>query len=156
MANVIYKYATIGLALALFLTTLQYWAWPVVDLLFVEDTSTSGQVPRWLPESWIIHHWEHENVTEAVYLAGYTNCTFNISKNGTNAEAVMVGSLLACAQEERTIMIMGRGGQDVKFETIPADFDVSWAGVENCSMESSYMDSGNEDTQLRLHIRCGG
>lgn len=151
-----YKYTTIGLALALFLVPFPYWVWLVVDIVFIDDASVPGHTPEWLPEPWSIHYWEDEDITEAMYDAVYTDCVLEITKGGTGTATITVDSLLVCAHEETMTTVVQRGGQQVEFDVIPADFTTSWIEEDDCTIHSRYMERGDSDTQLQMVVTCGG
>ena len=147
-------YATVGLAAALFLVTVTYWVWPIIDEMLVDeaDMSTGGR-PE-IPESWVSHHWEQSNETEAIYFTKYADCTFQISKDGTGTEAVSVLSLLECSQEDADTH--GQEGPDgiVEFETVPSDFEAVWTNKTSCSMYTVYFEEGDGNSYALSQTYC--
>ena len=145
-------YVTIALAVALFLMTVPYWAWYVIDALFIDDSN--DPVLAGVPPSWSAHQWESGNRTEAHYLAEYADCTLHVTKSGTNTTTITVDSSLVCSQEDGGRTITSYDDQDIEFDTVPADFEVDWTADE-CRMESSYSAwDGQEDGSVKLRITC--
>ncbi len=151
MARNYLAYVTIGLAVALFLMTAQYWAWPVIDALFIDDADSSGLAG--VPEPWPAHQWESGDRTEAHYTARYADCSLHIAKGGTGMDTVAVESLLICSQEDGRRLITGMNSGNVEFDTVPADFEVGW-DADECDMKSSYSVEGGLGERLTLHITC--
>lgn len=152
-----YKYATIGLAVALFLVTVFPWVWSAIGEIFVDvdEANMSGRDHPEVPESWTSHRWEPSGRIEAMYLAYYDDCTLQINKSGTGAGDVSVLSLLECSQEDgRTFTSYDPDG-DVKFETVPSDFEAAWTDRVHCSMQSWYETLSDEHANITLLLSCG-
>ena len=152
-----YKYATVGLAVALFLVTIPQWALPVMDALFVDKANMSVPDHWEVPESWSSHRWESLNKTEAFYLADYADCTLQMNKSGTGTETVSVLALLECSQEDGVTKIAGGPdgmGGSVKFETMPADFEAVRTDQAYCYMHSEYRERDDMDSYVTLDIFC--
>lgn len=149
-----YKYATVGLAVALLLVTIPHWAWPLMEALLVDEANMSVRDGWMVPETWSSHHWESSNRTEAVYLADYADCTLQMNKSGTGTSVVSVLSLLECSQEDGVATIVDDLDIRVKLETVPSDFEVTWTDQTSCSMMSEYRERSDRDSGVTLSVFC--
>ena len=146
-----FKYMAVVLAVALIIMTSQYWAWPIIGALFIDDSNSPDLTG--VPASWPAHQWESGDLTHAHYLAGYVDCSLHVVKNDTGMETVLVESVLVCSQEDGHSVTVNADGKSVEFNTEPADFEVDW-DVDDCSMESSYIVEYGERKRHTFEITC--
>lgn len=151
-----YRHATVGLAAALFLVTVMYWIWPIIDETFVDDADMSAGDRPEIPESWVLHYREPSNETEAVYFTKYADCALRVSKGGTGTEAVSVLSLLECSQENADTHVEEGPDGIVEFETVPSDFEAAWTDKMLCSMYMVHAKQGDGNRHVMLHTYCEG
>lgn len=149
-----YRYATVGLAAALFLVTVTHWVWPIIDEMFVDEADMSAGDRPEIPESWVLHHREPSNETEAIYSTKYADCTLQVRKGGTGTEAVSILSLLECSREDGDTHVMDGPDGIVMFETVPSDFEAAWTHKTLCTLYAVHLKQGDGNSYVMLHTYC--